>query len=309
MRALVAACAANADACDAQKVAADANVGEPGKKGGYAQHWIWLRTAMGEAHKAKPDARAAGMKDAAARLDELDGELDGAAGAAHAGASDSAEDFARKHVNAVLAQPEFQEVKGTSWLDRVAARFWQAIGSLFQGAGKIGNSTPWLAPLLEWGFFLSAAAGLAFVILRALVQQRLQVKLAAGPAANAGIWDRESTDWARHANERGAAEDWREALHGLYWAAILHLESRRAWRHDPSRTPREYVRLLAPGGAQRESLARLTRLFERVWYGLESSNAAEYREARALYERITTATAETPVPGSLGGEIAAGGAA
>jgi len=293
MQTLVAACATNSEACDSSKVSADGNLGEPGKDGGYAQHWIWLRTAMAEAHKAKPDARVEAMKAATARLDELERE------AAAPAAAPTTQPNARKQVNSILARPEFQQVKGTSWLDRVAARFWAAIASLFRGAGAVGHSAPWIGPLLEWGFFLTAAAGLAFVILRALAQQRLQVKLSTGPTANAAIWNRESTDWAEHAEKRAAMQDWREALHGLYWAAILHLESRRAWRHDPSRTPREYVRLLPPGSEQRDALARLTRTFERVWYGLESSNGTEYREARALYERITAvanpATASAPL--------------
>ncbi|SEG47359.1 protein of unknown function [Bryocella elongata] len=299
MRALVAACAAKAEACDSGKVANDGNVGEPGKDGGYAQHWIWLRTTLDEARKAKPDERATEMKGATARLDELESEAKAPATAP------PAESNARRQVDAILARPEFQHVKGTSWMDRFAARFWQAINSLFNGVGKVGRSTPWIGPLLEWVFFLGAAAGLAFVMLRALAQQRLQVKLSAGSSAHAAIWDRESTDWAEHAEKCAAAHNWREALHGLYWAAILNLESRRMWRHDPSRTPREYVRLLAPGSEQREALAKLTRIFERAWYGLESSNGEEYREARALYERLATASAQSP----SAPEIAAGEAA
>jgi hypothetical protein len=173
-------------------------------------------------------------------------------------------------------------------MDRLLARLSAILGKIFEGIGMFGAASPWLAPVLEWGFFLAAASGLGFFLLRAFARQRLQVRLG-DATAPVSVWDRESTDWARHAAERAQAEDWREALHGLYWAAILHLESRRAWRHDPSRTPREYVRLLQPGSTQRESLAGMTRLFERVWYGIEPSSSEEYRNARALYEQITAA--------------------
>lgn len=291
MEKLVAACAVDAAACDANKVAEDSQLGDPHKTGGYTQHWFWLRTALEAAHKAKPQDRASSMKEASARLEELDREIDVPP------AKPPLESAARQRTDAILAGPEFQSVKGTSWLDRMASRFWEAVGRLFQGANKLGSSSPWLASLLEWGFFLTAAAGLAFVLLRAVARQRLQVKLASGAPGHASHWDRESVDWAHHAAGRAAAEDWREAIHALYWAAILHLEANRAWRHDPSRTPREYVRLLQPGSAQREALAGLTRLFERTWYGLKNSNAVEYREASALYERLTAngaATAASP---------------
>jgi hypothetical protein len=72
----------------------------------------------------------------------------------------------------------------------------------------------------------------------------------------------------------------------LYWAAIVLLEARRAWRHNPTRTPREYVRLLKPGSARQRALRGLTQVFERVWYGLRGADAAEYARAREMYEAL-----------------------
>ncbi len=105
-------------------------------------------------------------------------------------------------------------------------------------------------------------------------------------------WDREATDWAKQAEEFADDGEWREAVHCLYWAAIVSLESRRAWRHNPTRTPREYVRLLKPGSAQQKGLRELTRMFERVWYGLREARAEEYAEARGLYEALASGGVE-----------------
>jgi hypothetical protein len=105
-------------------------------------------------------------------------------------------------------------------------------------------------------------------------------------ALKASAWENEAEDWAKGAAEHAEAGEWREAVHCLYWAAIVLLESRRAWRHNPTRTPREYVRLLQPGSAQQMGLRKLTQIFERVWYGLRDAGAGEYAEARALYERL-----------------------
>jgi hypothetical protein len=76
------------------------------------------------------------------------------------------------------------------------------------------------------------------------------------------------------------------------------LESRRAWRHNPTRTPREYVRLLKPGSAQQQGLRKLTQIFERVWYGLRDADESEYAEARALYERVASSAAVETSTGS-----------
>jgi len=81
-------------------------------------------------------------------------------------------------------------------------------------------------------------------------------------------------------------------VHCLYWAAIVSLESRRAWRHNPTRTPREYLRLLKPGSAQQRNLRGLTKIFERVWYGLREGGAEEYAEARGMYEALAAGSVE-----------------
>jgi hypothetical protein len=102
------------------------------------------------------------------------------------------------------------------------------------------------------------------------------------------VWTREASDWAQRAEGFAKEAAWRDAVHCLYWAAIVLLESRRAWRHNPTRTPREYVQLLKAGSAQQEGLRALTRIFERTWYGLRETDEQEYAEARGLFEGLMT---------------------
>ena len=71
----------------------------------------------------------------------------------------------------------------------------------------------------------------------------------------------------------------RDAVHLAYWCGIAFLEAEGAWKTDPSRTPREYLRLLAPASARVAPLAALTRSFERVWYGTDRADGATYDEA------------------------------
>jgi hypothetical protein len=188
----------------------------------------------------------------------------------------------------VLALKEFQGADTVTWWDRLKARVFSWIERIFHGVGQIGEMAPWIGRLLEWLLFVGAAVGVVVFVLRSLQRQRLRVSLAEG-AAKATAWDREGTDWAKLAEGFASEGAWRDAVHCLYWAAIVTLEGRRAWRHNPTRTPREYVRLLKPGSAQQQGLRGLTQIFERVWYGLREAKAEEYARARALYEGLLAA--------------------
>ena len=66
----------------------------------------------------------------------------------------------------------------------------------------------------------------------------------------------------------------------------MHLERRRAWRHNPSRTPREYVRLLKTGSAEQRELRGLTSALEQSWYGQREANAEEFGAAKESFERL-----------------------
>jgi hypothetical protein len=208
--------------------------------------------------------------------------------------------------NAVLAQPQFQGAVGLTWWDRAKMKMLEWLQQLFEGIVDVGTAAPWLGTLLEWLCYVGAAVGLLFFLLRNIARQRLRVALG-GEALKGSAWESEADDWAQWATEHAEVGEWREAVHCLYWAAIVLLESRRAWRHNPTRTPREYVRLLKPESAQQQGLRKLTQIFERVWYGLRDADQEEYAEARALYEGLEARAAEGP-SGSAE-TLAAGGVA
>ncbi len=145
---------------------------------------------------------------------------------------------------------------------------------------------------MEWSLFVGAALGLLVFLLRQMARQRLRVDLGTS-GIKTEVWSRESSDWAKRAEVFAADGAWRDAVHCLYWAAIVLLESRKAWRHNPTRTPREYVRLLKPGSAQQHALRGLTRIFERTWYGLREVTAAEYAEAKEFYDGLLSPRLES----------------
>jgi len=303
LQGVVAGCVAKGgSACDAKVVGVDVQVGDP-KQGGYAVHWDWLRDALDKSKGADAGKRGELLRDSVARLKEMESEL--------GSAQDAQPEFARarKETDAVLALPEFQRKVTVTWWDRVTGFFGAWLDRMLGGIARAGAAAPWLGPVVIWTLCLGAAAGLVFFVMRNLQRQRLRISLA-GAAIAKTAWDREATAWATQAEEFAGRGEWREAVHCLYWAAIVLLESRRAWRHNPTRTPREYVRLLKPGSGQQRGLRDLTRMFERVWYGLREGRAEEYAEARELYEVLASGAVERAgTERSEGAVVGEGGAA
>lgn len=191
---------------------------------------------------------------------------------------------ARTAARKILARAEFQRPEPT-WWDRVKAKIDEFLVRLFLGVDRVTTQSPWVGRMLEWLLFISAAVGMLVWVLRTVQRQRLRVALGAEPA-KATAWDREREDWRRLAEREAAKGAWREAIHALYWAAIVHLEQRRAWRHNPSRTPREYVRLLKAGSAEQRDLRSLTSALEQSWYGQREPNEVEFGAARESFERL-----------------------
>ncbi len=279
---IVRACRLSTSACGSD-IATDDKVVAESRSAAFFEHWNWLRDTLQSAAKAKQDERIDAMDAAQARLSELQAE---AGSTPVPGQLDV--DKAQKKAAEVLARPEFRFAAAAqpTWLDRKWAQFWMWFASLFEGARRFGAAVPWLGKFLEWAFFILAGVGLLLFIRRSFARQQLQIALSSG-ATQFSAWDREANDWASEAETRAANREWRDAVHCLYWAAIVRLEARRAWRHNPARTPREYVRLLQPGSSQQSALRGLTGIFERVWYGLRDAEPTDYERAKTLFSELS----------------------
>ena len=249
--------------------------------------WQWVRATLGAAGKASAQDRMAQMRTAADRLEELETETGVGGEASPTPLARATVDRARSAARQVLAGDEFQAASGPTWIDKQAAKLQDWFLRLFLGMDRMGARAPWLAPLIEWCCFGLAAGGLLFFVRRSLSRQAL--RLALGRASPARREGRAATDWQRLAEEHAEQREWRAAVHCLYWAAILSLETRRAWRPNPTRTPREYLRLLRPGSEAQSALRTLTQCFERVWYGQTMGTEADFHAAQASFAAIAAA--------------------
>jgi hypothetical protein len=280
MQTLVESCKANAAACDPTQASGDFLVGEAGGER-FTIRRDWLRAVLADAKNANDTARAELMAQSAARLRD-----DAAEASAPAPTSPDAP-AARAKANAILSGDEFRSVQQVSWFTQQVALFSMWLARWLNGAFSKLPRSPWLVPLLEGGGLLCAIAGLLVWAWRTTRRQRLA--LAVPAAERQLLWQRESDDWARRAEEQAAAGDWREAVHCLYWSAIVLLEGRRFWRANRARTPREYLPLLESGTPRHAALGGLTRLFERIWYGLRPATQSDFERAQALLEALKAA--------------------
>ena len=167
-------------------------------------------------------------------------------------------------------------------------------GSWFP-AGGIGTLFWWLGVAV----CVLVAAALLWVAVLAVRSRRPRRRRPPAPAALAaalrrgGALEAEADEWIDHA-EGLAAEDLRLAYRAMYLALLAGLH-RRGWiRFAASRTNGSYVRgFRGPSGGTgpdadgpRASFARLTALFDDVWYGHEPPDAAGFPAVRERVRRL-----------------------
>lgn len=278
LKMLVEACKKDPAECEGKKVGDDERVEESG----FQARWSWLREALASAHDIKEPTREKVLQEAVARLNE-----DAAFATGTALQSNDEFQRARKKTDEVLLRPEFQTVSQQSYIEREIAKFWQWVAEMFDGVSQFGKRSPWLVPLVEWGSITLTAAGLLAWVLRTMQRQRLAVRIES--SASVEMLQKESDNWAELARSEAARQDWRAAVHCLYWATIVMMEGRKLWRQNRARTPREYLLLLEPESRMQQTLRRLTQLFERIWYGLRPAAESDYANALVLFEELRSA--------------------
>jgi hypothetical protein len=190
---------------------------------------------------------------------------------------------ARATLDQILKRREFGAVRPPSQWDllreRINAWLMRMLNRLFENIGR----HPLGAKVLFWLILFAVVGWLAMMLVRFwLGRARLDELRTVGQVAFARSWQ----EWIRAAREAAARGDFREAVHSVYWAGIAHLEDDGTISRDRTRTPREHLQLVAEAVAegaaapqmsrQRDSLAALTALFERVWYGRSHADARDF---------------------------------
>jgi Domain of unknown function (DUF4129) len=191
----------------------------------------------------------------------------------------------------ILARPEFGAARPpNAWelfRQRVVAWLQRLMGKIFAGIERY----PVGGKILFWLLVIGAVSAIAALVFRFFANRDRVTPL---PAAPQGAIGRTWQEWIHAAREAAKFGNYREAVHSAYWAAIARLENLGAVPKDRTKTPREYLRLLAepptgqlaPNPAQRDPLAALTQRLERVWYANRGARPEDFTDSLRQLEAL-----------------------
>ena len=200
-------------------------------------------------------------------------------------------DSAPSKLNAILSRPEFSRVRRQTWWDRLRARvnefLLNTLGRILRSVGGQRSVGLWLF----WVAVCAAAIFIAYSIVRRWLRAaRMEEMTLQNSIVPARSWQ----EWVFAGREAAMRGDYRVAIHCAYWAAIARLQDLGSLSPSRSKTPREYLRMLAKSDlvvaesheTRRQALSSLTSRLERTWYGYQPATEADFRDSLAQLETL-----------------------
>lgn len=235
----------------------------------------FLRQALTDFQKASPERKKVLLDELSRRLAAMRAEGQEFVKASRADAE------ARRRLDDILAASEFSSVHPPSmfeiWWDRILA----AIDRWLTRASSRMPDVPGLGRFFIWCSIAIVTSALAVWLYRyARVKEPERVREVIPFAPSAKHWRL----WLEEADAEALKGNWRDAVHLAYWAGVSYLEGSGLWRPDRARTPREYVKAIAPSNPVRPQFNSFTRRFEAIWYGSRAAAPADFQHARTELE-------------------------
>lgn len=262
-------------ACDPTLVGEDARVSLP--SGARIVEFGWLRRVLGNAGTSKTAKEK--LNTAAERLDRELAELD-----AVAPAQDLGQD--RAALQKILASGDFPQPRPPSLWQRLRDEVLRWLAAKLGRAAGAATATRWISDALLIALIAAACGGLVLWFSRMGRKQRVVLPSNGRRPESSATTQPDWQLWLAEARQLALRQQWREAIHRLYWAAIAEMEIRGVWRPDRTRTPREYLALLDPHSEAKSDLTRLTHLLERYWYAGEPAGEQDFKLACGVLERL-----------------------
>lgn len=188
----------------------------------------------------------------------------------------------RKALDTILARPEFNDVRGPTWTDRLKRwlleRLFRLLRRLFRS-----SAIPTVGKYFVYALIGIASAALLYLAYRSIFRNpEFEEVVPKDLPVSAKEW----TIWLSEARAAAARGDWRDAIHLAYWSGISFLEREGFWKPDRARTPREYLRLISAQSEQRETLNALTRIFELAWYAKREASEQTFSQTLEQLEKL-----------------------
>ncbi len=188
----------------------------------------------------------------------------------------------RGELKSILSRPEFQAVRGPTWLDRLKQRLLLSILHLLERIFRT-LAIPEISKYFVYGLMGFAVLALAYFAYRNIwLGDKVQGVIPQDLPVSAKEW----ALWLAEARAAAAKGEWRDAVHLAYWAGISFLECQGHWKPDRARTPREYLRLLSSASVHRDTLTGLTRIFELTWYAKRGADEKTFSQTLEALEKL-----------------------
>lgn len=188
----------------------------------------------------------------------------------------------RAQLSSILARPEFRDVRGPGWFDRLKQWLLDALINLLRRLFR-STAIPTISKFVVYALMSIALLALVFIAYRAIWRDRSEQEIV---PRDLPVSAKEWTIWLTEARAAAAKGEWREAIHLAYWAGISFLERQGLWKPDRARTPREYLRLLSAASEHRETLSALTRIFELAWYAKREASERTFSQTLTELEKL-----------------------
>lgn len=188
----------------------------------------------------------------------------------------------REKLERVLDRAEFQwQSDEPSPLDR----FWQWLEEFLSRLLPRGGGA---ASVLGHLLTILGAAALAAALFYALrgTLSGLVGEAQVDPEAGLGGQPLTAATALKQAQVMAGARDYREAVRYLYLSTLLLLEERGMLRYDRSLTNREYLRSVEKAPQVSSLLGDIIDVFERVWYGYQPLDEADYHQYEARIAKL-----------------------
>jgi Domain of unknown function (DUF4129) len=219
-------------------------------------------------------------------------------------------DAAHGKLKEILSRSGFNRAQERkSWIGELWEKFVLWVEGLLDRLFNAVSASRPVRNMILYGVIVIGFIALGWILIRVLGGVARRENLRLEPPA---FPVKTSSQWAREAVAAAGRGDYREAIRCGYWAGVYRLSEIGILELDPSRTPREYLRLLSasrPSGdgafaaaaistapviladpavraARTQALSALTRNFESVWYADVPATEQDFTSAVAELEKL-----------------------
>jgi hypothetical protein len=243
--------------------------------------WTWL---LGLAVLSMPLQRTCSLDELGQQLLHAEGvvaEIAAAPPLTPAQLKDEQQKLREILASGAFPQPEPESLWARMWNQLI---HW--LEEIFRRASSGASSTRWVSRILMLALLGIGCGGLIWWLSRIHRKPGLLLRKPVADRTPNGSAAAEWEVWLAQARQLAQEQQWREAIHRVYWAAIARMESRGTWRADRARTPREYLELIDRQSAPGNDLAQLTKALEQFWYGGRTASEQDYSDACRSLERL-----------------------